>query len=328
MISPPDFWQDPDGGKHPMALLLSPVEALYDFISKRKIRTATPYTAAGPVVCVGNVSMGGVGKTPFAIILAEQLQEAGRSPAFLTRGYGGTLKVPTLLGGTHTARESGDEAQLLKSAGPVVVSSDRPAGARLAFSASGTELLIMDDGFQNPSLHKNLSFLLVDSETGFGNGRVFPAGPLREKPDAARERAEAIVFVLPDRKADVPESLLGWAGDKPVLRAWLEAEMPRSQGQRVVAFCGIGRPDKFYRTAAQVGYDVVATRNFPDHHAFTAQDLTALQALAQQHDAALLTTQKDHVRLPQELQAQVATLPVRMHVDNKELLTSLLESLF
>ncbi|MCI5044599.1 MAG: tetraacyldisaccharide 4'-kinase [Aquisalinus sp.] len=328
MISPPEFWQDPDGSKHPAAVILSPVAAIYDFIGRRKIRSARPFVANKAVICVGNVSMGGVGKTPFAIMLAEHLRDMERSVIFLTRGYGGALKAPTLLSDKHTARESGDEAQLLKSVGPVVVSSDRPQGARLAFSDSDAELLIMDDGFQNPALYKNLSFLLVDADTGFGNGKVFPAGPLREKPASALTRAEAVVFVLPEQKAAVPESLLEWAGEKPVLRCWLEAEMPLSTGQRVVAFCGIGRPEKFYRTARQVGYELVRTKDFPDHHAFTEDDLAGLQALASEHEATLLTTQKDHVRLPHDLQTQVTTLPVRMQVDNKELLTSLLESLF
>lgn len=233
-----------------------------------------------------------------------------------------------MLGTQHTAAQSGDEAQLLRQQGPVVVAADRPAGARLIFAQTSADSLIMDDGFQNPSLHKDLSFLLIDAETGFGNGQVFPAGPLREKPAAALRRAQAVVFVLPDQSASVPDALVRRAAGKPVLRAWLEAAPVHPPGRRVVAFCGIGRPEKFYRTARSAGYDLAATRDFPDHHAFTQADLTALRALAGQHQATLLTTQKDHVRLPTDLQAEVETLPVRMQVDKQATLTSLLEDLF
>ncbi len=324
MISPPAFWQDKDGAAHPAARILRPFASIYGWAGRRRHQQARPHLAAGPVICVGNVSMGGVGKTPFAIMLAEISKSNNLIPAFLTRGYGGSANGPLLVSAKQTPDITGDEALLLARHASTCISADRVAGAKMIFAGTNAGVLIMDDGFQNPSLKKNLSFVLVDAETGFGNGLVFPAGPLRETPAAAFERADAIVLVLPHKDFEVPPELLSQATTKPVFRAWLEPLNRTEQSTPVVAFCGIGRPQKFYQTAAATGYDIRATRDFADHYQFTEQDLTSLAALAAQHDASLLTTEKDFVRLPTRYRENVHALPVRMRVDKEQDLKNLL----
>ncbi|MBD0428139.1 tetraacyldisaccharide 4'-kinase [Aquisalinus flavus] len=320
----PGFWSNPNGADHPVARLLSPVSSLYRMIDRRKRASIIPWRAPGPVICVGNASMGGVGKTPFAIFLAGLLAESGHRPGFLTRGYGGTETGPLQVAPDHCADQTGDEALLLARHGPVIVSRDREAGARMLFASDAADVLIMDDGFQNPALVKDCSFLLVDADAGFGNGLVFPAGPLREAPVEARSRADAVVVVTASEAAAVPADLADFAGSLPLFRAWLAplAAAPET----VVAFCGIGRPAKFHATLARAGYTLAATRDFPDHHAWRPGDLAELQALARQHGAPLITTEKDHVRLPAAFRETVKTLPVRMAVDDPTRLGELLAS--
>ncbi|NHK28664.1 tetraacyldisaccharide 4'-kinase [Parvularcula flava] len=305
-----------------MAKLLGPIASLYQTIDRKKRASRIPYRASGPVICVGNASMGGVGKTPFSILLSTLLAESGHKPGFLTRGYGGSEKGPVEVTANHTYAEMGDEALLLAHHGPVIVSRDREAGARMLFASQSADVLIMDDGFQNPSLVKDVSFLLVDAETGFGNGLVFPAGPLRETPEQAKARADAVVVVTRHAEVEIPADLADFAGSLPLFRAWLEPVA--AEPGKVVAFCGIGRPAKFYATLERAGYTLAATRDFPDHHAWKAGDLSELQALAAQHDAPLITTQKDHVRLPVDIRDSVKTLSVRMAVDDPARLGELL----
>jgi len=324
MTGTPDFWVRPDGASHPVAKLLGPLASLYQAVDRRKRASTVPWRASGPVVCVGNASMGGVGKTPFAILLASFMKDAGHRPGFLTRGYGGSEKGPVQVTPTHTAMDTGDEALLLSRHGPVVVSRDREAGARMLFGSEAADVLIMDDGFQNPALVKDISFLLVDAETGFGNGLVFPAGPLRERPEQAKARADAVVVVTPDKEAEVSTHLAEFAGSLPLFRAWLEPVAP--QPEKVVAFCGIGRPAKFYATLERAGYTLAATRDFADHHAWKPADLADLEALITQHDVPLITTEKDHVRLPAAFRERVKTLPVCMTVDDPARLGDLLSS--
>lgn len=324
MIGAPRFWSRPDGAGHPVARLLAPVSSLYQMIDRRKRAAVLPWRAPGPVVCVGNASMGGVGKTPFAILLAQMLKQAGHRPGFLTRGYGGVEKGPIEITATHTATQMGDEPLLLARHAPVIVSRDREVGARLLFASGAADVLIMDDGFQNPALVKDVSFLLVDAETGFGNGLVFPAGPLRERPEQARARADAVVIVTSGPVAEIPADLAAFAGSLPLFRAWLAPVSPSPD--RVVAFCGIGRPAKFYATLERAGYELAATRDYPDHHRWTSGDIADLQALGAQHGAPLITTEKDHVRLPDPFRDSVKTLPVRMAVDDPARLGELLAS--
>ena len=313
------------GGRgHPLALLLAPLGAIYHWAGQHRLANTTPVTVGVPVICIGNVTLGGVGKTPFALHVAELLQSAGEKPAFLSRGYGGSARGPVLVSKEMTVAESGDEPQLLARRAPVCIAADRVAGAQLIEQSGAASVIIMDDGFQNPALSKDLSFILVDAAAGFGNGRVFPAGPLRETPDTGRSRAQAVVVVTAGPDAAIPARLRAFAGDLPLFQAWLEAPPLDDAPRRAVAFCGIGRPEKFYQSARHAGYDLLTTHDFPDHHPFSEKELIALQNEAASLEAVLVTTEKDHVRLPASFQHSVETLPVTMRVDKHDELKSLL----
>ncbi|PWE17694.1 tetraacyldisaccharide 4'-kinase [Marinicauda salina] len=312
-MRPPAFWDAdaPRGSARLTRALLAPASAVYAWATARRIARTRPARAPVPVICVGNLTLGGTGKTPVARALLEIARDQGRSPAALSRGWRGRLKGPVMVDpALHTAADVGDEPLLLAATAPTVVSRDRPAGARLA-AEHGADLVVMDDGHQNPTLAKDLSIVVVDGETGWGAGRVFPAGPLREPVAAGLARADAVV-VMVRNKDDRPDYAgLGLAElDIPVLTAWLEPAAPPPDGP-LVAFAGIGRPQKFYDALAAQGGELAEVASFPDHHAFTRREIDALTDLAEAHDARLITTEKDWVRLPADARERVAAWPVR-----------------
>jgi len=310
----PDFWQR-DGWQ---AHLLAPLGAAYALGGAMRQRHATPWRAPVPVVCVGNLTLGGTGKTPLVAALARLLQSQGRRPAILSRGYGGKLAGPVLVDRVlHRAREVGDEPLLLANAAPVYVARDRKAGAELALAA-GADILVMDDGFQNPAIEKTFSFVVVDGAAGFGNRRVFPAGPLREPVAAGFARANALVTV----GADMQAAAFGFAG--PVLRADLMPLADNWAGVPVVAFAGIGRPEKFFNTVLQLGAAVRGTYAFDDHHAYSRRQIERLLAIAAANNALLVTTEKDAVRLPVDLVSSVRTIPVELRFADPALLAATL----
>jgi tetraacyldisaccharide 4'-kinase len=282
----PPFWQS--GGWQ--AAALSPFETLTRALTARRV--ARPGFAAGiPVFCAGNASVGGSGKTILACDLLRRLP--GR-PFALTRGYGGRLPGPLLIDlAHHTAADAGDEALLLAACAPTILARDRAAGARLAL-AEGATAIVMDDGLQNPDLQKTASFLVIDGGQGFGNLHLLPAGPLREPVAAAAARCAAAVLI----GADSNNALSQLPPDLAVLRAALTpACATLAAGARVIAFAGIGRPDKFFCSAADLGFDVLATVPFPDHHKYSPGDEARLMALAAGQNAQLVTTEKDRVKL-------------------------------
>jgi tetraacyldisaccharide 4'-kinase len=293
-----------------------------------RIAVTKPERAPLPVVCVGNLTVGGAGKTPTVLALLELIarRTQGRDIAHaLTRGYGGTLPGPVRVDPAHhTADKVGDEALLLARAAPTWVAHDRVAGA-LAAAASGARLVVMDDGFQNPSLAKDLSLVVIDGETGFGNRRVMPAGPLREPIKAGLKRTDAVVIIGRD--------VTGLAADihalKPSLPILTARLAPSStsplQGQRVFAFAGIGRPQKFFATLAAMGADVVGCKAFADHHPFKTDDIATLEVAAQTLNARLVTTEKDFVRLDAVARRNVTALPVTLTFDNAAALTALID---
>lgn len=322
----PGFWTDPRGRWHPLSLLLWPVSQGWRFATARRV-AKRGYRAQIPVICVGNITVGGVGKTPFALMLADILKQLGHEPAFLTRGYGGQASGPLLVTPDHSFEDVGDEALLLATCAQTCVASDRGAGARLIERTTEATVIVMDDGFQNPTLEKTMSFILVDAEAGFGNGRIVPAGPLREPLQAGLSRADAMAIITQPGK-DVPTSLTSLANPPPVLSASIIAEdRPESDGP-FVAFAGIGRPEKFFATLDRLGLTLSDARCFPDHHPYGASDLESLRAHAKAHDARLITTQKDYVRLPASFRPEVSFLPIRMQpLDNDQLKNLLLEGL-
>jgi tetraacyldisaccharide 4'-kinase len=279
----PDFWRN----RGPAALLLAPLGALYGASVAFKARHARPFDPELPVICVGNLTAGGSGKTPVAIALADMLRAQGHTPYFLTRGYGGSTSGPALASRGHTAQVMGDEALLLARTAPTIVARDRAAGARMAID-KGATVIVMDDGHQNFSLRKSLSLVVVDAESGFGNALQIPAGPLREPVTQGLARADAVIVM----NEGTPD-LAGYRG--PVLRAHLAADAGAFASKNVFAFAGIGRPEKFVASLEAVGAHVTGSCFFPDHHPYTEGEIAQLKALAA--DAELVTTEKDFVRL-------------------------------
>ncbi|UEM24004.1 tetraacyldisaccharide 4'-kinase [Skermanella mucosa] len=316
----PAFWYAPPGAA---ARLLSPAGRLFAAIGRVRRASARPEHPGVPVICVGNLVAGGAGKTPVALAVAAAL--GSRGVHFLTRGYGGREKGPVLVDpASHDAAAVGDEALLLAQARPTWVARDRVAGARSAAGA-GAEAIVMDDGFQNARLGKDLSILVVDGGAGFGNGHTIPAGPLREPVDVGLARADAVV-VLGRDTAGVAQRI----GDRlPVLQARLTPDPATARalrGQRVVAFAGIGRPAKFFETLGDMGAHLVGRVAFADHHPYLPDEVMRLVEHAAGLGASLVTTAKDAVRLPPDARSMVRVVPVSVVWDDPAALGRLLSS--
>ncbi len=291
----PAFWYRP---RSPKSLLLSPLGALYGALTARRM-VRTGVDAGIPVICVGNYHVGGAGKTPTVLALTKLLRELGETPVVLSRGYGGRLKGPVMVDRErHTAADIGDEPLMMVRDVPVVVARDRLDGVALAKS-QGATVILMDDGFQNPRLVKDASLIVIDSERGLGNGKVFPAGPLRAPLKAQLARTDALVLIGGgDAANDVAAEIA--KRDKPVLRARLKpdaASVAQLFGKQVLAFAGIGDPERFFRSLRACGIEVSRTRPFADHHMFSHDEIAALVADAQREQLTLVTTEKDLARL-------------------------------
>ena len=314
----PEFWTGQSLGARLAVAALAPFGWLYGASVAWKAKRATPHRPQAKVICVGNLTAGGTGKTPIAIAIAKILAAQGQRVVFLSRGYGGKLRGPDFVAlANDSAADTGDEPLLLAAAAPVIVARNRVAGAQLADSEN-VDWIVMDDGHQNFALAKDLSIVVVDAETGFGNGRVLPAGPLREPEMQGLARADAVILV----GAGAP-ALTGFSG--PVLRAVLRpSDTMNLGGKSVVAFAGIGRPEKFFNTLKALGANILEARAFADHHTYTAAELARLKAKARDNKAILITTEKDYVRLPPGQREAIQALPVRAQFDNPALLESLL----
>ena len=309
----PDFWQR--GGA--AAALLAPLGWLYGATVAFRARIAKGFDPGLPVICVGNLTAGGSGKTPIAIALADMLRAKGHKPYFLTRGYGGSERGPALASRGHSAAVMGDEALLLARTAPTIVARDRAAGARLA-KEKGATVIIMDDGHQNFSVAKNLSLVVVDAETGFGNGYQIPAGPLREPVAQGLARADAVILV-----GDGAPDLGKYKG--PLLRARLKADGEAFAGKAVFAFAGIGRPEKFAASLEDSDAIVVGSCFFADHHPYTDDEITELRAVG--GDAMLVTTEKDFVRLSTAQREGIRMLKVSAVFDDAPAMERLLDSI-
>jgi tetraacyldisaccharide 4'-kinase len=312
----PAFWQR-DGW---LARLLSPVAAIVASITAQRI-ARVGWRAPVPVICCGNVTVGGAGKTTLALDLAQRLVARRLATHVLLRGYGGSQR------GTHRVQPGdpaslvGDEALLLAQVAPTWIGGDRAASARAAIAA-GAEVLVLDDGLQNPTLAKDLSLLVVDGATGFGNGRVLPAGPLREPVRAGAARCQAAVLI----GIDTVGAAAGLPPGLPVLRAQLAQgpELAALQGRRVLAFAGIARPDKFFTPLADAGVLLTGRIPFADHHAYTQQEIDGLLAEAERLDAVLATTPKDAVRLPPAVRSRIQVIGVNLVWDDPDAIEALL----
>jgi tetraacyldisaccharide 4'-kinase len=303
----PDFWYRP---RDTEAQLLSPLGWLYAAVVRLRHAITVPVKAPVPVICVGNLTVGGTGKTPVAVAIAERIAAMGLKPGFLTRGYGGQIKGPmTVDSDLDTADVVGDEPLLLAAHAVTVCSPDRPAGARL-LASKRVQAIVMDDGFQNPSLAKDLSFVVVDAERGFGNGEVVPAGPLRERVADGLARAQAVVLIG-EGDIELPRPL-------PKLRAKfmpLEEDAAAVRGRKVAAFAGIAMPDKFFATLANLRAVLAIARPFPDHHPYKEDELIDLLNGAAAADALPVTTEKDWMRLSHAFRGKIRALRVRIEFD-------------
>ncbi len=316
----PEFWH----GGGPLSNLLAPLGWAYGWGSQlRRAAVGAPWHSPVPVVCVGNVVAGGAGKTPVALDLGRRLGDGGTAVHFLTRGYGGSVAGPVRVdAAAHVAAEVGDEALLLARVAPTWVSRDRVAGARAA-AESGAEFIVMDDGFQNPRLAKNLSFLVIDGVYGLGNGKRMPAGPLRELLPEALARADAVAIVGDDRTG--VGRLVDETGVSR-LRADIVAAGGGAglAGRRVVAFAGIGRPEKFFDTLASLGCDVVAACAYPDHFPYREREIARLKEIAAGNDATLITTEKDAVRIDPGLGEGIEVLTIGLRWEDETALEAIL----
>jgi tetraacyldisaccharide 4'-kinase len=309
----PSFWWRQPG---PAAAVLAPVAAAYGAIAARRMRQAGRDVGV-PVVCIGNLTLGGAGKTPTALAVGRMLMAAGARPFFLTRGYGGRLRGPLQVDAArHTAREVGDEPILLARLAPTVVARDRVAGAAAA-RAGGADVVVMDDGFHNPSLAKHCAILVVDGRRAIGNARVFPAGPLRAPLAAQLDLAHALIVI---GEAGGAAAVAAEGEGLPVFHAALApdaAAVAALAGRPVLAFAGIGDPEKFFATLDAAGIAAPVRRGFGDHHRYTAAEASALVGEAERRSLTLLTTEKDAARLAgaaeaAALAARARTLPVSL----------------
>ena len=320
----PRFWSMPEPTL--LARTLSPLGAIYAGATARRLRRGGGYRARVPVICVGNINAGGTGKTPTVIALAGLLADRGLAVGVVSRGHGGSETGPVQVDpARHGAAEVGDEPLLIAAFAPIWVSRDRAAGVRAA-EAAGVDVILLDDGFQNPGVAKDLSLVVVDAEVGFGNGLPIPAGPLRESVAAGLARADAVLTI----GGAAAQARFGerWGTQISVPRltahlAPLQTGLPL-RGLRVVAFAGIGRPQKFFQTLEAEGAEVLRAVPLGDHQPLTTALMTRLAGEAKLRGAQLVTTEKDAVRLPKAFRQNVMTVPVRLVFDDPGAVSRLL----
>ncbi|ESZ63958.1 tetraacyldisaccharide 4'-kinase [Mesorhizobium sp. L103C119B0] len=310
--APPFWWEAPDW----RVFALSPLSAVYGIVAGRRMHRAVREKIDAPVLCVGNFTVGGSGKTPIAIALAKQARRMQLNPGFLSRGHGGSFAQPHVVDASHdAAKHVGDEPLLLAEHAPVAVSPNRAAGAKLLMEAHGCDFLIMDDGFQSARIHIDYALVVVDARYGIGNGRVIPGGPLRANIVDQLVFTDGLLKMGEGAAADQVVRQAARAG-RPIFEAHAEpAAKERFAGRRFLAFAGIGHPEKFFDTLRGSGAEVALSRSFPDHHFYAPDELAELAATARRDGLGLVTTAKDAARLrhgaaPADFLAELAVLEI------------------
>lgn len=316
----PSFWEH--NGLLPR--LLTPLGNYWQDRTNKKYLRKKPAELTVPVICVGNAVAGGAGKTPVVLSIAENIKKYEISPHLLSRGYGGRIRKTTLVDlKIHTANDVGDEPLLLAAKGPTWVTKNRNDAGVQAIRA-GAEMLIMDDGLQNPDLCKDLSILVIDGGYGFGNGKGIPAGPLRDSIKNVLKRTDAIVIIGEDKRG------LGqkFKDMKPILHAEFipDKECHYIAGKRVIAFAGIGRPSKFFKTLSGLRCEIIEKKSFPDHHLYSPRDIRKIMNLAEMNNATPVTTEKDFVRLPVNVRNDIRKISVTLKWQEPRLLDNLVLS--
>jgi len=303
----PKYWQS----HNLISFLLTPLGLIYGAATLLRLQFKKGYKAKVPVICVGNITAGGVGKTPISIALAKLLKAQGKNPFFISRGYGGSLNGVLIDLKKHTPQQVGDEPLMLAAVAPTVVCHDRGLGAKIA-EKNGADVLIMDDGFQNPTLKKDIAFLVFNGELGIGNAKIIPAGPLRESFKSGLKRADAVIFVGEDKFG-----LLGKI-NKPVFHIQIKEQKPTHTNESVIAFAGIGYPQKFYNSLKKCGLKVAKSYDFPDHHFYTKNELKTILKKADKRNMPVYTTLKDFVKIPHNMQKNFHVLNIKAEFENEK----------
>lgn len=318
MIKQPRFWQS----HSLLPWLLWPASFFFWLGGRIKRAWQRPQKITAPVICIGNVTVGGAGKTPTAIAVANHFIAKQKKVVFVSRGYGGKLTGPLRVNPEqHTAQDVGDEPLLLAQIAPVWIGVNRYKTALLAH-LDGADIIIMDDGFQNNSLYKDMSLLVIDGAYGLGNRLLLPAGPLRETFSSAQKKADAVV-IIGESNAPLSSSIT-----KPVIQASLTPATNAIPADKpVIAFAGIGRPEKFFQSLREASFSMLEQIPFPDHHLYTEEDLKQLTSKAKDKHAILVTTEKDMVRIPQTFADQIFTFPIEISWQDEKKLAKLLANI-
>ncbi len=330
-MQPPEFWNKGPSQKNMWPVLLAPLSKLWQWAGQNRWQNGAHTKIPIPVICIGNVNLGGTGKTPTVIEAITQLIAMGKKPHVVTKGYKGQLKGPILVNPQiHTATDVGDEPLLLAAFAPTWVSKNRHDGAQSAYDA-GADVIILDDGLQNPAIAKDLTVLVVDAKIGFGNGCVFPAGPLREPIENAVKKSDLLLTIGQPQNLH-QDFIAAWPTVQKLPHA-TSTIIPLETGMNwkntpVFAFAGIGRPEKFYETLKGLGANILKTRDFDDHQTIPTTLLTRMEHEANALGAQLVTTEKDAVRLPKNWQQKVLTIPVRLKIHDTEVFRKSLKAIF
>jgi tetraacyldisaccharide 4'-kinase len=327
----PDFWKNKPNNAGCWPRVLSPLSKLWQWAGARRWKKGPHVKIGIPIICIGNANLGGTGKTPTVIEIVTRLIALGKNPHVVSKGYKGKLIGPVIVDPSiHTANDVGDEPLLLAAFAPTWVSKDRHIGTRAA-RAYGADVIVLDDGLQNPAVAKDLTILTVDTEMSFGNGYVVPAGPLRETVAEAAAKSDLLLTIGP--QGDAHKKLQGEWDELKSLQHVSATIVPLKtgmdwKGMHALAFAGIGRPDKFYNTLVEMGVVLKGTRSFDDHQVISTTLLLRLEKDAWELGAQLVTTEKDAVRLPKEWQQKVLTVPVRLQIHDSEIIDNALKSIF